>query len=98
MLKRIGLGLIFALFYPVSHFIMIIWQGYLSVNVDFYEVIVPQILLAIFYNIIFPISLEFTIDQCPHKMRGFMVGLWFAATGIAFAIAFASIHSNVNQK
>ena len=86
MLKRIGLGLIFALFYPVSYFIMIIWQGYLNVNVDFYKVIVPHILLAISYSIIFPISLEFTIAQCPHKMRGFMVGLWFAATGIAYVI------------
>ena len=45
MLKRIGLGLIFALFYPVSHFIVIIWRGYLNVNVDFYKVIVPQNLL-----------------------------------------------------
>ena len=87
MLKRLGLGLMFALSYPVSHFIITLCQNYLSVNVDFYKVIVPQILLAISKSIIFPISLEFTIAQCPHQLRGFMVGLWFAANGIGFTIS-----------
>ena len=87
MLKQLGLGQIFALSYPVSHLIIILCQNYLSVNVDFYKVIVPQILLAISYSIIFPISLEFTIAQCPHQLRGFMVGLWFAANGIGFTIS-----------
>ena len=87
MLKRLGLGLMFALSYPVSHLIITLCQNYLSVNVDFYKVIVPQILLAISKSIIFPISLEFTIAQCPHQLRGFMVGLWFAANGIGFTIS-----------
>ena len=86
MLRRLGLGLIFALSYPIGHLIMIICQSYLNVNLDFYTVILPQVLLAISYSIIFPISLEFIIAQCPHQMRGFMIGLWFAAGGIGFSI------------
>ena len=27
----------------------------------------------------FPTSLEFTKAQCPHKMRGFLIGLWNSA-------------------
>ena len=33
------------------------------------------------YAFIIPTSLEFTIAQCPHEMRGFLVGLWYAVTG-----------------
>ena len=86
MLKRLSLGLIFTLFYPVSYLIIIICQSYLNVNVNLFKVILPQILLTISYSVIFPISFEFTIAQCPHQMRGLMVSLWFAAHGIGFGI------------
>ena len=86
MLKRLSLGLIFTLSYPVSYLIIIICQSYLNVNVNLLKVILPQILLTISYSVIFPISFEFTIAQCPHQMRGFMIGLWYAAHGIGFGI------------
>ena len=86
MLKRLGLGLLFALSYPVSHLIIVLCQNDLNGNFEFYKVIVPQILLSVSNSIVFPISLEFTIAQCPHQLRGFMVGLWFAANGIGLAI------------
>ena len=36
-------------------------------------------------------TLEFTIAQSPHEMRGFMVGMWFAAFAIGLAV-------NINGK
>ena len=86
MLRRLGFGLILTLAYPVSYLIMILCQNYLNVNVNLFKVILPQILLTISYSVIFPISFEFTIAQCPHQMRGFMVSLWYAAHGIGFSI------------
>ena len=86
MLKRLSVGLIFTLFYPVSYLIIILCQRYLNVNVILFKVILSQILLTISYSIIFPISFEFTIAQCPHQMRGFMVSLWYAAHGIGLSI------------
>ena len=39
---------------------------------------------GIAFALILPTSLEFTIDQSPHKMRGLMVGLWYAARGVGY--------------
>ena len=93
MLKRLSLGLIFTLAYPVSYLIIIICQSYLNVNVNLFKVILPQILLTISYSVIFPISFEFTIAQCPHQMRGLIISLWFAAQGIGFGINSICKHS-----
>ena len=46
---------------------------------------------GISFALIFPTSLEFTIAQSPHEMRGFMVGLWYAAFGLGYVI-------NINGK
>ena len=35
----------------------------------------------------FPTSLEITIAQSPHDMRGFMIGLWYAASGLGYVIS-----------
>ena len=43
--------------------------------------VVPKLLYRISYAFILPTSLEFTIVQCPHEMRGFLVGLWYASSG-----------------
>ena len=50
-------------------------------------VVVPEILsgiTTITFALIFLTSLEFTIAQSPHEMRGFMVGLWYAAFGVGY--------------
>ena len=82
MLKRTGLGLIFALLTTLYYVIMLACKDSLYLNITSYKaVVVPQILYGIAYAFIIPTSLEFTIAQCPHEMRGFLVGLWYAADG-----------------
>ena len=80
MLKRIGLGLIFALLTTLYYVIMLACRDSFNLNTTSYKaLIVPQILHGIAFAFIFPTSLEFTIAQCPHEMRGFLIGLWYAA-------------------
>ena len=47
---------------------------------------IPQILTGITYFFIFITSLEFTVAQSPTRMRGLMVGLWYAALGFGSLI------------
>ena len=83
MLKRIGLGLFFALLTTLYYVVMLACRDSFSLNTTSYKsLFVPQILNGIAFAFIFPTSLEFTIAQCPHKMRGFLIGLWNAALGI----------------
>ena len=49
-------------------------------------IIVPEILYGISFGLILPTSLEFTIAQSPHEMKGLMVGMWFAAFAIGLAV------------
>ena len=88
MLRRIGLGLGFVLSTTLYYVIIILaCKVYLNINLTSYKVLVtPQVLFGISYGLIFPTSLEFTIAQSPHKMRGFMVGMWYAAFGFGYAI------------
>ena len=86
MVKRIGLGLAFALSTPISHLIMVLLKEHFKMECAFCESIIPQVLLAISYILIFPTSFEFTIAQSPQEMRGFMIGLCFASTGLGFAV------------
>ena len=80
MLKRIGLGLIIALLTTLYYVIMLACRESFNINTTSYKaLIVPQILHGIALAFIFPTSLEFTIAQCPHEMRGFLIGLWNAA-------------------
>ena len=53
---------------------------------DNIELLVPQIFRGITYILIYSISLEFTIAQCPVEMRGVMVGMWYASIGIGYLI------------
>ena len=90
MLKRIGLGLIFALLTTLCYVVISVCQDSLNLNTTSNKVIVvPQILYGIAYALILPTSLEFTIAQCPHEMRGFLVGLWNAALGLGYLISFS---------
>ena len=88
MLKRIGLGLVFALLTTLCYVVMLVCRDSLNLNTTSYKaVVVPQILYGIGYALILPTSLEFTIAQCPHEMRGFLVGLWTAAFGVGYLIS-----------
>ena len=76
MLKRIALGLTFALLTTLYYVVMLACKDSLYLNTTSYKaVVVPLILYGIAYVFIIPTSFEFTIAQCPHKMREFLVGL-----------------------
>ena len=49
-------------------------------------IVVPESLYGISFALILPTSLEFTITQSPHEMRGLMVGMWFAAFAIGLVV------------
>ena len=87
MLRRIGLGLGFALSTTMYYVIILACKVHLNINLTSYNILAtPQVLFGISFGLIFPTSIEFTIAQSPHKMRGFMVGMWHAAFGVGYAI------------
>ena len=89
MLRRIGLGLIIALLTTLYYVVMLACKDSFDLNITSYKaVIIPRILSGIVYAFIVPTSLEFTIAQCPHEMRGFLVGLWYAAFGLGYLVSF----------
>ena len=84
MLKKIGLGLLFAVCSTVSYTVILRFYGNdASYNTVF---IIPQVLVGIAYVLIYPACFEFTIAQCPTQMRGLMVGMCIASIGIGYAI------------
>ena len=90
MLKRIGLGLVFALATTLSYAVIFKYQrNTLSYFNDL--LLIPQILFGVAFALIFPASLEFTIAQSPIQTRGMMVGMWFASLGVGYLI-------NINTK
>ena len=92
MLKRIGLGLVFALSAPLYYVILFSCKEFLHLNTTSYKgIIVPEILHGISFALNLPTLLEFTIARFPHEMREFMVGMWFAAFAIGIAV-------NINSK
>ena len=87
MLKRIGLGTLFVLFTTIYYVIIFACKEHFHLDTTSYKaVIMPEILYGISYALVFPTSLEFIIAQSPHEMRGFMVGLWYAAYGLGHII------------
>ena len=89
MLKRIGLGLIIATLTTLYYVVMLACKDSFNLNTISYKaVIIPRILSGIVYAFVVPTSLEFTIAQCPHEMRGFLVGLWYAAFGLGYLVSF----------
>ena len=90
MLKRIGLGLVFALATTLSYVVIFKYQrNTLSYFNDL--LLIPQILFGVAFALILPVSLEFTIAQSPVEMRGMMVGMSFASFGVGYLI-------NINTK
>ena len=84
MLKKIGLGLLFAVCSTVCYTVILRFYG----NEPSYNnvLIIPQILSGIAIFLIFPACFEFTIAQCPVQMRGVMVGMCMASIRIGYAI------------
>ena len=83
MLKRIGIGLAFALSTPIFHFVLLIAKNHFNTyNV---QDIIPQFWSAIAYILILPTSTEFTVAQSPQEMRGFMIGLSYTVTVLGLA-------------
>ena len=90
MLKRIGVGLVFALATTLSYAVIFKYQR----NIMSYFnnlLLIPQALFGVAFTLIFPTYLEFTIAQSPIQMRGMMVGMWFASLGVGYLI-------NINTK
>ena len=85
MLKRISLGLNFALLTILYYVVML--ASIDSFNTSYKTIIIPRSLYGIAFAFIVPTSLEFTIVQCPHEMRGFLVGLWNAAFELGYLIS-----------
>ena len=48
--------------------------------------LVPQILLGFGYMLVFVSVLEFICAQAPFRMKGFMVGIWYAMFSIKFLL------------
>ena len=93
MLKRVGLGLVFAVSTPISHLIMLLMKEHFNIDNGIYEYIIPQTLSAIYYILIIPTLIEFMMAQSPQEMRGFMIGSSYTATGLGFAINIVYEHS-----
>ena len=84
MLRKIGLGLLFAVCSTVSYTVILrFYDNEASYNT---VLIIPQVLVGMSCFLIFPASLEFTIAQCPVQMRGVMVGMCMASLGIGYTI------------
>ena len=93
MLKRIGLGVLFALFTTIYYVIIFACKEHLHLSSASYKaMIMPEILYGISYALVFPTSLEFIIAQSPCEMRGLMVGLWYAAYGLGYVIDIIGTH------
>ena len=85
MLKRIGVGLVFSLFTTIYYVIMLACKDHFHFDTTSYKfTVVSQVLFGISSALILATSLEFTIAQSPHEMRGLLVGLWYAARGVGF--------------
>ena len=81
MLTRLCIGLFFALFTCIT-------QAFRE-KFPYNEVIILQlVLMGIWFFLIYPTTLEFTIAQSPEHMRGMMVGLCYASLGIGTVLDF----------
>ena len=94
MLKRIGLGMCFALFTLLYYVIMIACKEHFPLDTNSYKaIVIPQILFGLSLALIVPASLEFTIAQSPLEIRGLMIGFWFAAYALGYAINISGKYS-----
>ena len=95
MLKRIGLGLVFALLASLGY-ISILLTGHLEnisskhetcsifMPIKYQWLLLPQVFCGFALFLVLNTSLEFTVAQSPKQMRGLMVGLWYVAPASDF--------------
>ena len=101
MLKRICLGLSFALISSITY-LMLVLIGYdkkssgdcllnseafddAVIPINYQWALIPQLISGLGFFFVLH-SLEFVIAQSPTNMRGFIVGIWYAAIGIGEVI------------
>ena len=100
MLKRICLGLGFALISSMSYFILVL-IGYENkkssgdcllrsddavIPINYQWGLIPELTCGLCNYFISVNSLEFVIAQSPTNMRGFIVGMWYGAIGVGEVI------------
>ena len=102
MLKRICLGLGFALISSIFYIILVsigkkssgdclLNHNEAVIPINYQWVWIPQLTCGLCNFLIHVNSLEFVIAQSPTNMRGFIVGMWYATSGIGELI-------NINLK
>ena len=88
MLARMSVGLFFALATAFSKVIIFNFTQITSGIVQSNKILlIPELLYAISFILLYPVSLEFTIAQSPVHMRGLMVGLWYASWGMGYLVS-----------
>ena len=53
-----------------------------SNNTPFYLIIVPSILQGLSFLLVFMTALEFICAQAPHRLKGLLIGLWYATLAV----------------
>ena len=87
MLTRMSVGIILAFIVTVSKVIIFVIEGsHPDINDIGTLLFVPQTIHIVCNILVYPVSLEFTVAQSPVHMRGVMVGLWFATSGIGYIV------------
>ena len=97
MLKRIGLGLVFALLTSIFYFIILIVGDFSDPSfqcpsnhsntstvmaLNYNWLLTPHIMYGCSTFLVVVTTIEFTVAQSPRQMRGLMVGLCYATYGI----------------
>ena len=97
MLKRIGLGMVFALLTSIFYFIILIVGDFSEPSfqcpsnhsntstvmaLNYKWLLTPHIMCGCSMFLVVVTTLEFTVAQSPRQMRGLMVGLCYATYGI----------------
>ena len=96
MLKRIGLGMMFALLTSIFYFIIVIVGDFSDPSfecpsnpsnsstimiVNYKWLLIPHIMYGCAMFLVVVTTLEFTVAQAPRQMRGLMVGICYATYG-----------------
>ena len=103
MLKRIGLGMVFALLTSIFYFIILIVGDFSDPSLqcpsnhsntstvmvlNYKWLLTPHIMYGCCTFLVVVTTLEFTVAQSPRQMRGLMVGLCYATYGIGRLLNF----------
>ena len=87
MLTRMSVGIFLAFIVTVSKVIIfVIERSHPGINNIGKLLFIPQTIQAFSYNLMLPVSLEFTVAQSPVYTRGMMVEFWCASWGFGLFI------------